>query len=536
MQKKQENQGQEFAQHTPMMQQYLKLKKQYPETLLLYRMGDFYEMFFSDAEKAARLLNITLTTRGQSAGAPIKMAGIPYHALEGYLAKLVRLGESAVICEQQGDPTGKGPMERVVSRILTPGTLTDAALLDERRDALLLALARDAKQMGLAWLNLASGDFAVTEIAPALLAATLERLRPAEILLPDCLEPDFPLPEGCARTRRPDWHFAVDTARDLLHAHFRVKSLEGFGAEHLNPALAAAGALLQYARATQGSMLPHVETLRVETESRYLGLDAATRRNLELTETLRGQPAPTLFSLLDTCVTGMGARFLRHALHHPLRDPEIPIARHEAIAVLQDDCGRLAENLRCALKTQADVERIASRIALANARPRDLSALRDSLARLPEIFTPLMESPAPLLAQLAADLAVPEAALALLHAAIAEEPAALIRDGGVIAPGFDAELDELRTLNDDCGAFLMELEARERARTGIPGLKVEYNRVSGFYIEVSHIHTDKIPEDYRRRQTMKNAERYLTPELKTLEDKVLSARERGLAREKSLFD
>ncbi|MDR2166144.1 MAG: DNA mismatch repair protein MutS [Zoogloeaceae bacterium] len=532
------NQGNEdeFSGHTPMIRQYLALKKQYPETLVLYRMGDFYELFFADAEKAARLLSITLATRGQSAGQPVKMAGIPYHALDGYLVKLVKQGESVVICEQTGDPDGKGPMERVVSRILTPGTLTDASLLEERRDALLMALARDTKHIGLAWLNLANGDFALSEIDPSQLTSALERLRPAEILLPDCLEIDCHFPDGCVRTCRPDWHFAVDSARALVCDHFGVQSLAGFGADHLGPALAAAGALFQYVQSTQSSALPHVETLRVEEESQYLGLDAATRRNLELTETLRGQSAPTLFSLLDTCVTGMGARFLRHALHHPLRDSALPAARHEAIASLQEDYGRLAGNVREALKGQADVERIAGRIALLNVRPRDLSTLRDSLACLPDLAALIHENPSPLLSRIAADLAVPEAALELLRTAIAEDPAALVRDGGVISPGFDAELDELRALNDNCGAFLVELETRERERTGIANLRVEFSKVHGFYIEVTHANADRVPDDYRRRQTLKNAERYITPELKAFEDRALSARERGLALEKTLFD
>ncbi|WP_303784192.1 DNA mismatch repair protein MutS [Azovibrio restrictus] len=525
------------AKHTPMMQQYLALKAQHPDTLLLYRMGDFYELFYGDAEKAARLLDITLTTRGQSAGAPIKMAGIPYHALESYLAKLVKLGESVVICEQIGDPaTSKGPVERAVARIVTPGTLTDASLLDERRDVLLLALTQARQTVGLARLNLASGEFILTEIPAAQLGATLERIRPAEILLPDGL--DISLPEGVARTRRPDWHFEPDSAKALLCDHFKVRSLGGFGADDLGPALAAAGALLQYAQATQARALPHVQGLQVELESAYLGLDTATRRNLELTETLRGQPAPTLFSLLDTCVTSMGARYLRHALHHPLRNPALPTARQEAVAVLLEDYGHLAGQVRQALKGQADLERIAGRIALMNARPRDLSALRDSLARLPELAAPLLSArdASPLLAELAAELVAPGEALELLNRAIAAEPAAQIRDGGVIAPGYDAELDELRALNDNCGAFLMDLEARERERTGIPSLKVEYNKVHGFYIEVTHTHGDKIPTDYRRRQTLKNAERYITPELKAFEDKALSAQERGLAREKALFE
>jgi DNA mismatch repair protein MutS len=522
-----------------MMQQYLALKARHPEMLLLYRMGDFYELFYADAEKAARLLGITLTTRGHSAGQPIKMAGIPYHALENYLAKLVKLGESVVICEQTGDPaTSKGPVERAVSRIVTPGTLTDAALMDERKDIWLLSLCQGGEQMGLARLNLASGAFVLTEIPLDALPATLERVRPSEILLPESLENALPenLAWPVAQTRRPDWHFEADSARALLCEHFKVRALSGFGADGLGPALAAAGALLQYAQATQSRALLHVESLRVEQESHYLGLDMATRRNLELTETLRGQPAPTLFSLLDTCVTSMGARFLRHALHHPLRDTSLPAARQEAVAALLEDYGRLAGKLRAALKGQADLERIAGRVALMNARPRDLSALRDSLSRLAELRVPASGTASALLTELAADLDTPEAALDLLAAAIAQEPAALIRDGGVIAPGFDAELDELRALNDNCGAFLMELEQRERERTGIANLKVEYNKVQGFYIEVTHANTEKVPDDYRRRQTLKNAERYITPELKAFEDKALSAQERGLAREKQLFE
>ncbi|MDR1349814.1 MAG: DNA mismatch repair protein MutS [Zoogloeaceae bacterium] len=527
--------------HTPMMRQYLRLKQKHPESLLLYRMGDFYELFYGDAEKAARLLDITLTTRGQSAGQPIRMAGVPYHALETYLARLVRLGESVVICEQVGDPTNKGPMQREVSRIVTPGTLTDANLLEERKDTLLMALTQQRQRLGLAWLNLASGDFTLTEIAAAHLPATLERIRPAEILLPESL--DIALPTSrMAQTRRPEWHFAADTARRLLCAHFQVQSLAAFGAEEMELAIAAAGALLQYAQATQSSALPHVQALRVEEESVYLGLDLATRRNLELTETLRGEASPTLFSLIDCCVTSMGARCLRHNLHHPLRDTRVPAARQEAVAELLAD--RRVDTLRQCLKHQADIERISGRIALQNARPRDLSALRDSLLGLPELTAQLAfaaEKPCPppkanLLTQLAADLIAPQAALALLITAIAEEPAALLRDGGVIAAGFDAELDELRAINDNCGAFLMKMEARERERTGIASLKVEFNKVHGFYIEVTHTHVDKVPDDYRRRQTLKNAERYITPELKTFEDKALSAQERGLAREKALFE
>ena len=524
--------------HTPMMRQYLGLKSQYPGLLLFYRMGDFYELFYEDAEKAARLLDITLTTRGQSAGVPIKMAGVPYHAVEQYLARLVKLGESVVICEQVGDPaTSKGPVERAVSRIVTPGTLTDAALLDDKRDALLMALSGTRQQFGLAWLNLASGDFRVSEIAPEKLAATIERIRPAEIIVAEGLELPFAPELGpITITRQPDWHFDSEAAARELCAHFKTASLSGFGADGLRPAIAAAGALLRYAQATQTRALPHVQALNVERDGTFLGLDTATRRNLELTETLRGQPAPTLFSLLDTCITSMGSRALRHALHHPLRDPAIPAARHAAIASLIDDHGQILRAVRQALRGFADIERIAGRIALFSARPRDLSSLRDSLHRLAELRMPLADTPAPLLRDLLAELATPDSALDLLTRAIQPEPASLLREGGVIADGYDGDLDELRGINDNCGAFLVELEARERERTGIANLKVEYNRVHGFYIEITNANAAKVPDDYRRRQTLKNAERYITPELKAFEDKALSAQDRALAREKLLYE
>ncbi len=525
----------EQPKHTPMMVQYLALKAKHPNTLLFYRMGDFYELFYEDAEKAARLLDITLTTRGQSAGVPIKMCGVPFHSLEPYLARLVKLGESAVICEQIGDPaTSKGPVERAVARIVTPGTLTDAALIDDKQDIWLLAVATQRNTAGIARLNLASGEFILIEVPAEQIPATLERVRPAEILYPESWTPNFNL--DVARTRQPDWYFDYDSARRLLCDQFEVASLAGFGAEGLKPAIAAAGALLQYAQATQSGKLPHLRGLTVELEGAYLGLDLATRRNLELTETLRGQPSPTLFSLLDNCVTSMGSRLLRYTLHHPLRERDIPALRHGAVEGLLDDYGRLAGEVRKALRGIADIERIAGRIALRNARPRDLASLRESLARLPALRAPLMAQPAPLLTQLFAELETPEAALALLVRAIAAEPGAQVRDGGVIAPGYDPDLDELRSLNDNCGAFLIDMEARERERTGIASLKVEYNKVHGFYIEVTHANVDKIPDDYRRRQTLKNAERYITPELKAFEDKALSAQERSLAREKLLYE
>jgi DNA mismatch repair protein MutS len=529
---------QDISNHTPMMQQYLGIKAQHPDTLLFYRMGDFYELFFDDAEKAARLLDITLTSRGQSAGKPIRMAGIPFHALDGYLARLVKLGESVVIAEQVGDPaTTKGPMERVVSRIVTPGTLTDANLLDDRSDSLLLAATLHRGELGLAWLNLANGDLRVMECPSEQLLTQLERLRPAEILIPDGL--NLPLLESLAPVLRrlADWQFDEQTGLRLLTGHFATRDLSGFGAEDLGVSLAAAAALFEYARSTQRQNLTHITTLKVERESAYLRLDAATRRNLELTETLRGEAAPTLLSLLDTCVTSMGSRWVRHALHHPLRDNRVAAARHEVVAELIDDGdGRLLDTLRDALHGVADIERIAARIALRSVRPRELAALRDSLVRLPEVHAALTAPQAPLLCELLAATAIPEAARELLVRAVAAEPAAMVRDGGVIAPGFDAELDELRGIQDNCGAFLLELEARERERTGIANLKVEFNRVHGFYIEVSHANAAKVPDDYRRRQTLKNVERYITPELKTFEDKALSAQERALSREKLLFE
>jgi DNA mismatch repair protein MutS len=521
--------------HTPMMRQYLGLKAKHPNTLLFYRMGDFYELFYEDAEKAARLLDITLTTRGQSAGVPIKMCGVPFHSLEPYLARLVKLGESAVICEQIGDPaTSKGPVERAVARIVTPGTLTDAALIDDKQDIWLLAVTTLRNTAGIARLNLASGEFILIEVAAEQIPATLERIRPAEILYPESWTPNFGV--DVARTRQPDWYFDFDSARRLLCEQFEVASLAGFGAEGLKPAIAAAGALLQYAQATQSGKLPHLRGLTVEIEGAYLGLDLATRRNLELTETLRGQPSPTLFSLLDNCVTSMGSRLLRHTLHHPLRDRAIPAARHGAVDALLDDYGRLSGETRKALRGIADIERIAGRIALRNARPRDLASLRESLARLPDLRAPLAGTPSALLQQSFAELETPAETLDLLVRAIAAEPGAQVRDGGVIAPGFDADLDELRSLNDNCGSFLVDMEVRERERTGIASLKVEYNKVHGFYIEVTHANVDKIPDDYRRRQTLKNAERYITPELKAFEDKALSAQERSLAREKLLYE
>ncbi|MDP2134719.1 MAG: DNA mismatch repair protein MutS [Sulfuritalea sp.] len=528
----------ELAAHTPVMQQWLRAKAEHADKLLFFRMGDFYELFYDDAERAARLLDITLTARGQSAGKPIPMAGIPYHAADGYLAKLVKLGVSVAICEQIGDPAlAKGPVERAVTRIVTPGTLTDANLLDDRNDSLLLALAIDRQRAGLAWLNLANGDLRLLETSLDALPAHFERLRPAELLLPDALRSGVPEHRAVAQ-HLPDWHFDARAAANALAEHFGTRDLAGFGVHDEELGLAAAGALYRYAQATQLQALAHVTQLTVEHEGSYLRLDAATRRNLEISETLRGEAAPTLLSLLDTCATSMGSRWLRHCLHHPLTERGIPRARHEAVAALIGDAGNGPfAALAKALSGFADIDRITARIALKSARPRDLSSLRDSLARLDEIRSRVgADGTAIRLAELAATLTTPQACVSLLTEAVAVEPSALIREGGVIAAGYNANLDELRAIQDNCGAFLIELEARERERSGIGNLKVEYNKVHGFYIEVTHANVEKIPDDYRRRQTLKNAERYITPELKSFEDKALSANERALALEKSLWD
>lgn len=539
---------QNIDKQTPMMQQYLRIKAAYPHILLFYRMGDFYELFFDDAEKASRLLGITLTQRGTSNGAPIKMAGVPFHSVDQYLARLVRAGESVAICEQIGDPaTSKGPVERKVVRIITPGTLTDADLLPEKAERPLLALCRHAQRktmsIGLAWLSMASGALRLMEFSgepgfvQARLRHELERIAPAEILLGEDCDADA---EWVAHaTTVPAWHYDVPAGEKALLAQLSSATLSGYGADGLHAALGAAGALLRYAQSTQSQSLQHVRSLTVERENEFIGLDAATRRNLELSESLRSQdPGPTLFSLLDHCRTTMGSRMLRHWLHHPLRERQIAQRRHAAINALlrADGCAGLSDSL-CDVP---DIERITTRIALLSARPRDLAGLARGLRQLPAIRGCLehclRDAEASLLVSLGNRLATPDACLDLLTRAIMPEPAAMVRDGGVIATGFDAELDELRGLSQNAGQFLLDLETRERARTGIANLRVEYNKVHGFYIEVTHGQTDKVPEDYRRRQTLKNAERYITPELKAFEDKALSAQERALSREKQLYE
>lgn len=526
---------------TAMMQQYLQIKSDYPNTLLFFRMGDFYELFFEDAEKAARLLDITLTARGQNNGEPIKMAGVPYHSVETYLSKLIKAGEAVAICEQIGDPaTSKGPVERKVVRVVTPGTLTDAALLPDKADVYLLALYIAQDQCGLAWVNLASGELRVSECSISHLYNELERIRPAEIVLDEGSLMVVNLPK-LAVNKLASWYFDSKQNSVYLCEQFGVLDLAPFGCQDMPMAISAAGALLRYVASTQGltagQHLAHIQQLSVERHHTYLGLDTATRRNLELTETIRGQSAPTLFSLLDHCCTSMGSRLLRYWLHHPLREHTEPNLRQGAItALLQEDHAILTKHLRQC----ADVERIVARLALLTARPRDLASLRQTLQQLPalqnglNIFTHTQTGA--LLTQLKTQLDCPETILNLLQSAIDAEPAVTIRDGGVIATGFDAELDELRAIAKDSGQFLLDLEARERARTGITNLRVEYNRVHGFYIEVTHGQSNKVPDDYRRRQTLKNAERYITPELKAFEDKALSAQDRALARERVLYE
>jgi DNA mismatch repair protein MutS len=524
----------DFSEHTPVMQHYLRIKAEHPDTLLFYRMGDFYELFFDDAKRAAKLLDIALTARGRSGGQPIPMAGVPFHAVEGYLAKLARQGVSVVICEQTGEPaSGKGPMERQVTRIITPGTLTDEALLEERRDNLLAAIHAADNKIGIATLDLSGGRFVVLE-APDEAAALneLARLRPAELLVSE--DNRFSLPDGIALRRQPPWYFALDTAQRLLTKQFGTQDLQGFGCADMSAAIAAAGCLLQYARDTQRAALPHIQGLVVERREDSVLIDAASRRNLELDSTLSANPQHTLTAVMDQCSTPMGSRLFRRWLHRPLRDHAVLRARLQAVGSVLEKYGY--ETLSPVLRRVGDTQRILARVALKTARPRDLAQLRNALGTLPEIQHILSALNSPRLAELAAQIREFPQLHERLQAAIIETPPQHIRDGGVIANGYDADLDELRQLSENAGNYLIELEARERARTGLPNLKVGYNRVHGYYIELSRSLAAKAPPDYHRRQTLKDVERYITPELKNFEDKVLSARERALAREKHLYE
>ncbi len=524
------------AVHTPMMQQYLRLKAEHPDVLLFYRMGDFYELFYDDARKAARLLDITLTQRGHSAGEPIPMAGIPFHSVDQYLARLVKRGESVAICEQIGDPsTSKGPVERKVLRVVTPGTVTDEALLEERRDNWLAALCGNSESCGLALLDVGSGRFITMELRSyEALLGELQRLNPAELLISEdsTLPPDVIARSGLRKM--PPWLFDLDTARRLLTRQFSTRDLAGFGADELTIGLQAAGCLLQYVHDTQRSAIPHLRALRVERREDSIILDATTRRNLELDTNLSGGTEHTLAEILDSTVTSMGARMLRRWIHRPLRDLSILKARQDTVTELIT--GRRQDVLRSVLSSIGDVERILARVALKSARPRDLAQLRIALSALPGLRNLLGEIEAPRIATLNQALDVSPDLHSLLIRAIIESPPMLVRDGGVIAAGYDAELDELRALKENTDQFLVDLELRERARSGIEKLKVAYNRVHGFYIEVTRANSERVPEDYIRRQTLKGAERYITPELKSFEERYLSASERALAREKLLYD
>jgi DNA mismatch repair protein MutS len=539
-------------QHTPMMQQYLGLKAAHPNTLLFYRMGDFYEMFYADAEKAARLLDITLTQRGQSAGEPVVMAGVPFHAMEGYLAKLIRQGESVAICEQVGEVTGKGPVERKVVRVVTPGTLVDAELLSEKSESVLMAVHQGPRnRCGLAWLSVTQGVVHLAECTPDAVPEWVARVSPSELTysagatqaFEDRLKRLRANTGGATAlytTARPEWQFDAALGQRKLLDALQAASLASWNAQDLPLAHAACAALLGYAEHTQGRALTHISAVQVQRDGELIDLPPTTRRNLELTQTLRGEDSPTLFSLLDTCMTGMGSRMLKSWLLTPRRDRAQAQERLDAIATLrsgtvQSSSMALWQALRLQLKGSADVERITARTALRQVRPRELVALVVTLQKT-ELLAQVLRGLEAYLANIGDDLQPPVECASLLLQAIAAEPAALVRDGGVIATGFDAELDELRAIQTNCDDFLLDLEVRERARTGITNLRVQFNKVHGFYIEVTTGQADKVPDDYRRRQTLKNAERFITPELKAFEDKALSAQERALAREKWLFE
>ena len=521
---------------TPVMRQYLEVKAEHPNELLLFRMGDFYELFFDDAKLAAELLDITLTARGKTTDHPIPMAGVPYHAIESYLARLIRMGRSAAICEQIGDPAlAKGPVERAVTRIVTPGTVTDAALVEERRANLLVAIAVNKRTLGLAGLDLARGEIVLLEVADeGEFRSELARLAPAELLIPSDVKMELGLADRVRVQRLPEWHFAADAGYRALCAQLQTFDLRGFGAETLACAHGAAGALLHYVQNTQRTQLPHLRRLTVESRDDAVILDPGTRKNLELTDALAGEAKHTVYGVLGRTTSALGARMLRAWLHRPVRAHNILTQRFSMVSALRQNLR--FEDVADILRGIGDIERIVARIGLRSARPRDLAQLGDATTRMPALSTILESLEVPLGGELSSQLAGLEWLAALLVDAIAEQPATLLREGGVIATGYDAELDELRSLSQDVTAILMEIEARERERTGIATLKIGFNRVHGYYLEVTHANTQAVPQDYVRRQTLKAAERYITAELKTLEDRVLGARERALAREKFLFE
>jgi len=528
----------ETPQHTPVMQQYLRIKAQFPDVLLFYRMGDFYEMFYEDARRASVLLDIALTQRGSSAGAPIPMAGVPAVTVDAYLQKLVRAGQSVAICEQRGEPgKTKGPMSREVVRVVTPGTVTDDALLEERRDTLLASLANKGRNFGLAWLDLAAGRFCVMALSGEdEVAAELERLSPAEILIADDAPVPAALQAGSPRpfTPRAPWHFEAASAHRALCEQFGTRDLAGFGCEELPLAIGAAGALLAYVRDTQKSALPHLRSLATETRDAAVLMDPATRRNLELDTSLTGRADLTLAGVIDTTATPMGARLLRRWMHRPIRDQSVLRDRYDAVEELLLN-GR-HERLQESARAMGDLERILARIGLRSARPRDLAQLRQTLTALPTLRAALDGSVATLLAERRQALGEHIAERDLLTRAVVDAPPHVLRDGGVIREGFDAELDELRLMGSDTERFLLELERKERERTGLSSLKLGFNRIQGFFIELSRSQAERAPPEYTRRQTVKSAERFITPELKVFEDRVLGARERALIRERELYE
>jgi DNA mismatch repair protein MutS len=517
--------------HTPLMQQYLRIKADHPDIILLFRMGDFYEVFYDDARRAAKLLDITLTSRGMSAGKPIPMAGIPFHALDGYLVKLIRKGESAAICEQVSEPTaGKGIVDRKVVRIVTPGTVTDEALLSGRQDNLLAAATRLRKTWALSWMDLSSGRF-LTRLVTSRedLETQLERLQPTELLIPEDADWADSLSGQSGLRKRAPWHFDHESAYQLLIEQFGTRDLGGFGIEEEPAAIAASGALLQYAQETQRTALPHLRAIQMENPQNHLHLDAATRRNLELLHHPEGRDEHTLAGIMDSTVTPMGGRLLRRWIAEPIRDRSRLQLRHGIIGALLET--RTYESLRTLFRSVGDIERILARVALGSARPRDLTTLRQALGVLPEIKSVLVSGQRGVLQQCGEEIECLPELYELLKSALVDEPPVLIRSGGVIAQGYDSELDELRSLSENANDFLMEYEERQREESGIPGLKVGYNRVHGYFIEITHAHQDKVPLHYKRRQTLKAAERYITEELKAFEDQVLSSRERAQARE-----
>lgn len=523
--------------HTPMMQQFFKIKREHPNELLFYRMGDFYEMFYEDAKIAANILDITLTARGKSGGEPIPMAGIPFHAAENYIAKLVRSGYSVAVCEQVGDPaTSKGPVERQVARVVTPGTLTDEAFLDSKRDNILCAIEFDQNEhFGLAYLDLSIGRFCVIEVQNlGDLLSELQRIRPAEILISEDFPYQLALDAYTGVKRQAPWNFDHDSALEQLVRQFKTKDLSGFGCENLHLAINAAGCLIQYAKDTQRNQLPHITSLSKETRSAYIMLDSASRKNLEIDTNLSGETKHTLAWIMDACKTPMGSRLLKRWLNQPLRDIDTISARQEVVKVLLNNYQ--FDELQDALKHIGDMERILSRVALRSARPRDLSRLRDSLERLPQIQAILQPLSSERINLLSNEISEHPECCKLLTSAIIENPPVTVRDGGVIADGFDPELDELRNISENAGQFLIDLETREKEKTGLSSLKVGYNRVHGYYIEISKLQSSDAPTEYIRRQTLKNAERFITPELKEFEDKALSSKSRALAREKALYE